>query len=126
MMRYFFVCRFTCFFKLNSLKTSSEPPRKGHRTPDLHAAAGEAGIVLKTTTSYYRINRRDISFFRFIFEAYDGIAVVSTVDPAQGIISVTSPPGCLPETEAVIQGLKKEIMIEKVDFLPPEGYELAL
>ena len=81
---------------------------------------------MKTTTSYYRINRRDISFFRFIFEAYDGIAVVSTVDPVQGIISVTSPPGCLPETEAVIQGLKAEIMIEKVDFLPPEGYELAL
>jgi len=81
---------------------------------------------LKTTRQYYRINRRDISFLRFIFEAYDGLAVISTVDPQQGIISVTTAPGCRHETEAIILGLKDEIMIEKVDFLSPEGYELAL
>ena len=81
---------------------------------------------MKTTTEYYRINRRDISFFRFVFEAYDGLAVVSTMDAGQGIISVTTAPGCQNETQAIIQGLQQEIMIEKVDFSPPEGYELAL
>ncbi len=77
---------------------------------------------MNTTTQYYRINRREISFFRFIFEAYDGLAVISTVDSKQGIISVTTAPGCQQETDTIIQGLKDEIMIEKVDFFSPEGY----
>lgn len=81
---------------------------------------------MNTTRQYYRINRRDISFLRFIFEAYDGLAVISTVDSQQGIVSVTTAPGCRNETEAIILGLKDEIMIEKVDFLSPEGYEWAL
>ena len=81
---------------------------------------------MNTTTKYYRINRREISFFRFIFEAYDGLGVISTVDSKQGIISVTTAPGCQQETDTIIQGLKDEIMIEKVDFFSPEGYEFAL
>jgi len=101
-------------------------------TIDRIAAIKPAGYAkgtdrnVNTTTKYYRINRREISFLRFIFEAYDGLAVISTVDSKQGIISVTTAPGCQQETDTIIQGLKEEIMIEKVDFFPPEGYELAL
>ena len=112
--------------KLRPLKSTSESPIQANATVRSHTRS-DKGInsSLNTTTAYYRINRRDISFFRFIFEAYDGIAVVSTVDSKQGIISVTTAPGCQNETETIIQGLKNEIMIEKVDFLSPEGYELA-
>jgi len=96
------------------------------RNPIYHIATEEQTEILKTTTEYYRINRREISFLRFIFEAYDGLAVISTVDAKQGIISVTTAPGCRQETETILKGLKDEIMIEKVDFLSSEGYEFNL
>ena len=51
---------------------------------------------------------------RFIFEAYDGIAVVKTVDAQKGIIVLHIAPGCDDDVEYVLQDLKKNIMIESV------------
>lgn len=49
---------------------------------------------LRTTSRFYRIDRRDISFLRFILEGYDGMAVLTTRDAARGIVSITIAPGC--------------------------------
>ncbi|MGD9119948.1 MAG: DUF4911 domain-containing protein, partial [Desulfobacterales bacterium] len=32
------------------------------------------------------MDRREIAFIKFIFEAYDGIAALRTIDPHEGII----------------------------------------
>ena len=61
-----------------------------------------------------RIDRRQIAYLKFIIEAYDGIAVLSTVDPVQGIVKLSIAPGCEAEVETVLQDLKKDIMIEPV------------
>jgi hypothetical protein len=71
---------------------------------------------LETIIRYYRLDPKEISFLKFILEAYDGMAVVTTLDPFQGIISITIAPGCIQEAEKIIEGLKDEIVIEKVDF----------
>ena len=39
-----------------------------------------------------RISPARIGFLRFIFEGYDGLAVVSTIDPKEGIVRVWFPP----------------------------------
>jgi hypothetical protein len=67
---------------------------------------------LETTKRYYRVDRRQIAFLRFIFEAYDGIAVVETLDARKGIVLLHVAPGCVREVDEVLQDLKKEIMIE--------------
>ena len=67
---------------------------------------------LETTKRYYRVDRSQIAYLRFIFEAYDGIAVVKTVDAEKGIIVFHIAPGCDEDVEYVLQDLKKEIMIE--------------
>ena len=54
---------------------------------------------MKTTVQYYQVNRKQISFIKFILEAYDNMAVVTTLDPHQAIVQVTVAPGC----ERVIQ-----------------------
>lgn len=71
--------------------------------------------MLKTTEKYYRIDRREVYFLRFILEAYDGIAVLTTLDPEAGIIMISIPPGCEDEVEMVLQELKKDMMIEYID-----------
>ena len=69
---------------------------------------------LRTTQRRYRINRHDISFLRFILEAYDGVAVITTQDGRQGIILIRVAPG----SEALVDGIihqlatQGEIMIE--------------
>jgi hypothetical protein len=68
--------------------------------------------TLETTKRYYRVDRRQIAFLRFIFEAYDGIAVVETLDARKGIVLLHVAPGCVPEVDEVLQDLKKEILIE--------------
>ena len=62
----------------------------------------------------YRIDLRDISYLRFILEAYDGMAVLTTRDAARGIVSVTIAPGCEALVDEVISALSRagEIYIE--------------
>ena len=69
---------------------------------------------METTKRYYRIDRREIAYLRFIFEAYDGIAVVKTIDAQKGLIVLHIAPGCDGDVEYVLQDLKKDIMIETV------------
>jgi hypothetical protein len=69
---------------------------------------------LKTTIQYYRVDRRQIAFIKFIFEAYDGIAGIRTTDPVKGIIKLHIAPGCQEQVEQVLRDLKKEILIRRL------------
>jgi hypothetical protein len=69
---------------------------------------------LETSKKYYRVDRRQIAYLRFIFEAYDGIAVLRTLDAQKGIVVLQIAPGCEADVEFVLQDLRKHIMIEPV------------
>ena len=70
---------------------------------------------METLKKYYKIDRRDISFLRFIFEGYDGIALVTTINAGQGVIKLSIAPGCMEEVESVLNKLKKNILIEETE-----------
>jgi hypothetical protein len=76
---------------------------------------------LKTTEQYYRVDRREIAFIKFIFEAYDGIAGIRTTDPAKGIIKLHIAPGCQEQVEQILQDLEKEILIRRLATEPSES-----
>ena len=67
---------------------------------------------MKTLQKYYRIDRRQISFMKYIVEAYDGTALLRTVDPEAGIVALHISPGCEPVVDMILNDLKREIMIE--------------
>ncbi len=67
---------------------------------------------METIKKYYRVDRREICFLRFIFEAYDGIAMLTTVDPDAGFVTFYISPGCEEDVEMILQDLKNDIMIE--------------
>ncbi len=77
------------------VNTSARANRK-HKKPSLH-----------TTQRFFRIDRRDISYLRFILEGYDGTAVLTTRDPARGIISITIAPGCESLVDDIINALSR-------------------
>ena len=69
---------------------------------------------MKSDIKYYRVDRGELYFLKFILEAYDGIAMFRTVDPEAGLVMLHIAPGCEAEVDAVLQDLKKEILIEEV------------
>ena len=68
---------------------------------------------MQCVRQYYRVERSQIAFMKFIFEAYDGIAVLETLDPAAGLIVLHVAPGCEPEVDVVLQDLGKDILMER-------------
>jgi len=68
---------------------------------------------LNTIKKYLRVDRKEIAFLKFIFEAYDGIVTITTVDPDQGVILLCIAPGCENDVEMILQDLKKDILIEQ-------------
>jgi hypothetical protein len=67
---------------------------------------------LETTKRIFRINRKDIGFLKFIFEAYDGIAVLTTLDSVLGTVRLSIAPGCEEEVAAVLADLQETILME--------------
>ena len=69
---------------------------------------------MRTTTKYYRIDRRQIAFMKFIFEAYDGVANLSTINPETGIVKLNIAPGYESLAEAIVDDLSEDIIIESL------------
>ena len=76
--------------------------------------------LAETIKKRYRVDRRKIAFIRFIIEAYDGHAIVTTLDAGTGLIEFQIAPGCEQDVETILQDLKREIMMEKAQ-LPFEA-----
>ena len=64
---------------------------------------------------YVRVDKRQIGFMKFIFEAYDGIANLTTIDPALGIISINIPNGCDDIVDNLLKTLGHDILIESLE-----------
>lgn len=67
---------------------------------------------MKCIKKYYRVDSKEIYFLRFIFEAYDGIAMMTTIDSMVGIVLLYIAPGCEADVEMILLDLKSQIMIE--------------
>jgi hydroxymethylglutaryl-CoA reductase len=80
--------------------------------PTITRARDEVRKILKTKQQHYRVNRREIAFIKFIFEGYDGIVMMRTVNPVKGIIALHIPAGCEKHVNAILQDLKKNIKMQ--------------
>lgn len=69
---------------------------------------------MRTVPFYYRVDRRDIAFLRFIVEAYEGIAVLSTVDQRTGLVVLHVPAGCQESVSGLMKSLSTGMRIDEV------------
>lgn len=69
---------------------------------------------METVQKSYRIDRKEISFLRFVLEAYDGIAQMRTVDPGEGIVMIHIAPGCERDVEMLLADLSETIWMEAI------------
>lgn len=70
---------------------------------------------MKTFRQQYKVDPRDIMYLRATVEAYDGMAVVRTVDPDTAVIELLIAPGC----ESLIMELIDDLRTrERIKLLP--------
>lgn len=73
---------------------------------------------METHQKEYIVERKRIGFIKFIFEAHEGVAVVTTLDSKPGtdkgriLLSVAPELTC--EADMIIRDLKKDFMFDEV------------
>ena len=72
-------------------------------------------MVWRTTRRYYTVDPCHISVIKFILEAYDNVAVVSTVDGWRAVIAVAIAPGCETLVDAVMADLARSVPIHPIN-----------
>lgn len=77
--------------------------------------------VGKIARRAYRVDRRNIAYLKFILEAYDNLAQMSTVDPRQGLVIIRIVSTWETAFDALIAELAQQMLIE-----PAKGVEDAL
>jgi hypothetical protein len=66
----------------------------------------------------YLIDPHQIHYLRFIIEAYPGMAVVSTVDPELGLVSIAVAPGCESDILRILEAERQTLKLSDVDSNP--------
>ena len=79
---------------------------------------------MRTVNKFYRVDRRRISYIKFILEAYEGLAVVTTLDSSKGVIVLRVAPGGEALAEDVMSDLSKNILIEAIENDPQKIGEI--
>lgn len=69
---------------------------------------------MESVKKYFRIDRRNICFVKFIFEAYENLAALTTIDSEKGLVLFQISPGCENFVEMILKDLETGILIEPV------------
>jgi hypothetical protein len=62
-------------------------------------------------TRFFRVDRRDLVYLKFIMEAHEGLATLSTADKIESIVRVTYHDCCSLAVESMLAALQKEIVL---------------
>jgi len=68
-----------------------------------------------------QVPRREIAYFNFLLESYEGLASVRTIDPQQGILELMVPPELKEELLSLLEAMKEEMELRCLegDLLEP-------
>lgn len=67
---------------------------------------------MDTQSRFIRIHRKEIAYFKFIIESYEGMAVIRTRDPQEAVVELMVAPGWEEEVDQVLKALREEIPME--------------
>ncbi len=70
--------------------------------------------MFRTQARYFRVERRDLVYLKFILEAYEGLAVLSTVEREGAVVRIVYPHFSAADVDALLKALSEEISINEV------------
>ena len=67
---------------------------------------------------YYRVDKNKIGFLRFIIEAYDNLAIMTTLNAREGLVVMNISPSCEGTINALMLSLGHDFYVEPLpDFV---------
>lgn len=63
----------------------------------------------------YRLDPQENYYLKFILEAYEGLATLTTVDSQAGLVVLGVPPGSEKAVQALMESLGREMRLERVE-----------
>ncbi len=75
-------------------------------------------MVERSVERYYLVDPRDVYYLSFTLEAYEGLAVVTTVDRTSGLVRVQIAPGWEDDLEVILHSdpiLRRMQAVERED-----------
>lgn len=76
----------------------------------------EPGAIPEALVRYFKVDRRDLVYLKFILEAYEGMATLSTVEPGGVIVRLSIPAGFEADIESLLAALGADMPIAEVPF----------
>lgn len=70
---------------------------------------------METIKQHFRVDQKHISFLKFLLEAYDGIANLTTLDPKSGHIVINIAPGCQEDVKTLLREIKDDVVMERIE-----------
>ena len=64
------------------------------------------------------VDKKEIAYIVSVFEGYDNLAIVRTVDAEQSIIELIISPDYLEDTYQLVHALSREVYIKKIENHP--------
>ncbi|MBI5136036.1 MAG: DUF4911 domain-containing protein [Nitrospirae bacterium] len=100
-----------------------QPPRSAGSLPDNSLPDGSppddsfSDGSLPFGPLRYRIDRREIAYLSSLFESYEDLGAIRTLDPVAAIIEVLYAPDCYADVVALMTALEGEV--ESLERMPP-------
>ncbi|HKK99095.1 MAG TPA: DUF4911 domain-containing protein [Desulfotignum sp.] len=69
---------------------------------------------MTTLQREFLVDRTRIGFIKFIFEAYEGVAVITTLNAQTGHVRMAIAPGLAEDAFQIIADLKKDFLFDAV------------
>lgn len=62
----------------------------------------------------FQVDPYQIHYLKFILEAYEGLATLTTLDPQEALVQLAVPPGREDSLESLIQALSQEFELRPI------------
>lgn len=70
----------------------------------------------KIVKKVLKLKRKDIAYVKFLFEGYEGLGIVTTIDNSEAVIEISMMPDFVSDINEILDALREEIMFQEVDF----------
>jgi hypothetical protein len=64
---------------------------------------------------FFKVDRKDLVFLKFILEAYEGLSTMSTADRKEGIVRISFSEWAAADVGILLDSLAREIKLKEVD-----------
>jgi len=85
----------------------------GFRIPSRGCLVDKAQRRMELHAIYLEVKPEDIAYIKFVFESYDGVGIIRTVDRKKATIVLLVVDSLLPVARQIVKSLEREMPLEE-------------